>query len=237
MKIFVSGIQVEVIRKKNLKNINLRIRTSDGYVSVSAPLNADYGRIERFLKSKESWLIKHTERLKTNGQKSRKTELVNLSLGYLIIFGEKYELELLERDGAGYSFLKSNDKILMAAPKNAAPESRRSKLEIFLRETLRREIEDRMVFWEVKTGLKCASWSIGNMSSRWGSCNVKTKKIRFSVYLVLLPLKCLDYIIVHELGHLVTRFHDLSFYAFVERYIPDWRSIRKSMRGIDGLDS
>ena len=65
------------------------------------------------------------------------------------------------------------------------------------------------------------------MKTRWGSCNVKTGMITLNLLLAAKPPECLEYVVVHEMTHLYTRYHDAVFYGYLDRFYPDWRRVRK----------
>ncbi|MDR2091293.1 MAG: M48 family metallopeptidase [Clostridiales bacterium] len=109
-------------------------------------------------------------------------------------------------------------------------EKRRIFFEKFLISTLKKELSGRIPLWENRTGLKCSAWSVTRMKSRWGSCSLKTKKIRFSLLLAEKPLECLDYVVVHELTHLLTRYHDKKFYGYLKGFFPEYEKAEKLLK-------
>ena len=83
--------------------------------------------------------------------------------------------------------------------------------------------------WEAQTGIKCDSWQTKYMVTKWGACSTDKKKLWFNLQLAQKPYACIDYIILHELTHLITRKHDAAFIAHMDRYMPNWREIRKEL--------
>ena len=98
------------------------------------------------------------------------------------------------------------------------------------RKELRARLEERVPLMEARTGLKSSGWTIRDMKSRWGSCNVQTRRITFNLRLVNKTDKELDYIILHELCHIKERYHNNAFWSLVSKYMPDWRDARNSLR-------
>ena len=98
-----------------------------------------------------------------------------------------------------------------------------------LRKLLKSEIEKRLPKWEKITGLKCKSWQTKYMTTKWGTCSVDKKKLWFNLQLAQKPLICLEYIILHELTHLITRKHDDKFITHMDKYMPNWRDIKKQL--------
>ena len=97
----------------------------------------------------------------------------------------------------------------------------------FYRKILTEKISEYMPEWEALTELYSTSWQIKNMKTRWGTCNIKTGKIWFNLHLAEKPEICLEYVILHELAHLKVPNHGSEFKAFVSKYMPDWREIKK----------
>jgi len=113
----------------------------------------------------------------------------------------------------------------------AAPEQSGLPLTPADRAALKEAIASRLPLWEARTGLRCASWQIRDMRSRWGSCTPKKKTIRFALQLARQPEECLDYVILHELCHLAVPNHGPAFKALLDRHMPDWQQRRRLLRG------
>lgn len=92
------------------------------------------------------------------------------------------------------------------------------------------EFKPRFEAWQRRMNLACRSVTFKIMSSRWGSCNYATKKISINLKLALYPPECTDYVIVHELAHLVHPNHSAAFWQFVGTHLPNWRSLRSKLR-------
>ena len=88
------------------------------------------------------------------------------------------------------------------------------------------------LIFENKTGLKIESWQIKKMRTRWGSCNVVSKHINFNLELAKRPIKEVEYVILHELSHLVENTHNQKFIAHVETYMPNWKLYRKELNSL-----
>ena len=98
------------------------------------------------------------------------------------------------------------------------------------RRRLRARLEERAPLMEARTGLKASSWKIRDMKSRWGSCNTETRAITINLRLADRSDRELDYIILHELCHIKERHHDRAFWSLVEKYMPDWKEVRRKLR-------
>ena len=92
------------------------------------------------------------------------------------------------------------------------------------RRELKKRIEERLPYIEEVTGLKCSGWTVRDMKSRWGSCNISTHHLNFSLMLATRTDEELDYVILHELVHTIVPGHGADFYAIMDRHMPEWKS-------------
>lgn len=95
------------------------------------------------------------------------------------------------------------------------------------RASLRSVITDLLAHWQPKLGVQAAHWGIKRMKTKWGSCNVSARRIWLNLELAKKPVQCLEYIVVHELVHLLERNHTKRFTALMDRHLPDWRTRRE----------
>lgn len=123
---------------------------------------------------------------------------------------------------------KNVARIIQRAEAHPEPQTRGEKEA--RRRDLKRRIEERLPYIEEVTGLSCSGWTVRDMHTRWGSCNTKTHHINLSLMLATRSDAELDYVILHELVHTIVPGHGPEFYALMDRYMPGWKNIRKSLR-------
>ena len=205
----ICGYRVEIVRKK-IKNLHLYV-LADGSVRISAPLSLQRKRIEEFIVSKSDWIAKRVSSNRKSDENSA------------FFFGVRYRLTETEADRTFLRFGGGNTAEVFGPD----AQSRKAAVAAFYVNALKERIAERLPAWENVTGLKCSSWNVRNMRSRWGSCNVKTRKINFSVHLAEKPEICLDYLILHELAHIIYPNHGREFKEHLSRYMPDWKSVKK----------
>ena len=123
----------------------------------------------------------------------------------------------------------SGNRLLMLAPRESTENSRRMYMQEWERSILSDAIRETLSKWEKKTGLQTDGWSIVNMRRSWGKCNPARRRIVLNLQLVRKPREALEYIILHELCHLKTRTHGKEFVANMNRYMSDWKDIRKRL--------
>lgn len=224
MQIEISGIPIEITKKK-IKNINITVSPPDGRVSVSAPMRLSYADIEIFVRSKSAWIEKQHARFRARPEIS---PLQYVSGETLYVWGEPYVLRVAIGSKTSLA-LVDNQAILTVRPRSTS-EQRERYVREWYRALLKAEIERYLPKWEAITGLHCSSRQTKYMTTRWGTCNTRTKKIWLNVQLAKKPPGCLEYVILHELAHLRVKNHGKEFAAILDTYMPDWREIRKQLR-------
>lgn len=222
---FDGGLHITLTRKA-IKNIHLRVRPPQGTVTVSAPLHTPDSEIERFVLTKHDWINKHRAAIARRPQLAPPCYEDGENHR---IFGQNYRLSVLAALGKGHISLHGTALLMHIAP-NADTAARRKLLDNWLREQLSRQAAPLLEHWQNTMGLRAASWHIRAMKSRWGSCNIAARRIWLSLELARHPLPCLEYVIVHELAHLIERGHGKRFIAVMDTWLPDWRQRRATLR-------
>ena len=221
----ISGIPIEVC-KKNIKNMHLYVKPPDGHVTVSAPLSMSDAAIERFVRTKTSWIKKQVAKF---DNQLRQSEREHVSGETFYVWGKQYYLQT--EYGSKNSIVLSGDKAILTVRKESTAEQRESFTREWYRELLKVEIARLLPKWEKTTELKASGWQTKYMTSRWGTCNTKTGKIWLNLQLAKKTSECLEYIILHELVHLVEKNHDEKFVALMDRYMPMWREVKTTLNG------
>ena len=222
--ITVAGIEATLIRK-SVKHLRVMIVPPDGTVRVSAPKLMPEALIRAFLAEKASWIRTHTEKVRAQ----HRDEPKQFSDGETVrLFGQVYPLCVCTNQKKNSVALEP-DRIVLSLKGDAPKEKREAILNEWLRERLKAEIEHLLPLWSDYTGLVPSAWAVRDMTSRWGSCNTKTKKINLNLQLVHYPLQCLEYVILHELIHIRVRGHGPDFKALLDRYMPDWKTRKKRL--------
>ena len=220
--ITVAGIEATVIRKK-VKTLRVTIVPPDGAVRVSAPKRMPEAIIRAFLLEKASWIRTHAEKVR----KSHANEPRDYESGETVrLFGRVYPLVVLTEQKKNGVALEP-DRIVLSLRGDVPKEKREAILNEWLRERLKAEIEHFLPLWSDLTGLVPSAWAVRDMTSRWGSCNTKTRKINLNLQLAHYPLVCLEYVILHELCHIRVHGHGPDFKALLDQYMPDWKARKR----------
>jgi predicted metal-dependent hydrolase len=221
----ISGIPIEVC-KKNIKNMHLYVKPPDGYVTVSAPLSMSDLAIERFVRTKTGWIKNQIDKF---DNQPRQSEREYVSGETLYVWGKQYYLKT--EYGNKNSLVLSGDKAVLTVRKESSSEQRKKFVREWYRKLLKAEITRLLPKWEKVTRLKALDWQTKYMTTRWGTCNTKAGKIWLNLQLVKKTPECLEYIILHELVHLVEKRHNEKFVALMDKYMPMWREVKATLNG------
>ena len=214
----VGGVEVEVIRK-NIKNLHLSVRPPDGRVRVSAPRSVDDEAVRLALVSRLGW-IRKKQRMFREGECQPEREVVSGESHYFR--GKKYRLEVEERDGPARITVRG-ECLRMSVRPGTNREGREKVLNDWYRQDVKDEIPALIGQWEPVMGVSVAEWGAKRMKTRWGSCNIRARRIWLNSELAKRPPGCLEYVLVHEMVHLLERGHGAAFKSLMDRFLPAWR--------------
>lgn len=230
----VADISVEVARKQGQKNMYIRVNPPDGDVTVSAPAEATDDAIRYYILRKVPEITRIRDRMVAQPRQSKR-EYVSGEACYL--WGKPYMLQVIYK-GNRYQIEKTPSRIIMHVPEGASEANRGKALTEWYRSELKRVLPEILSKCEERISVKANACSIKYMRTRWGSCNINEKRILINLQLVKKPVECLEYVLTHELVHLLETNHTNRFRALVEKYCPNWREARDllSELPLDSLD-
>lgn len=222
MKIELGDIAVEVV-KKDIKNVHLSVYPPAGRVKISAPLRMKLETIRVYAIAKLGWIKQQQKKLR---EQRRETPREYLDRESHYVWGERYLLQIIERESAPIVELKQKKMVLKIRP-GTAEDKKQAIFEEWYRSQLKTVVPSLIAKWEPLLGVKVRRFFVQKMKTKWGSCNPNTMSIRLNTELAKKPLECLEYIIVHELLHLLVRHHDDRFKSLMDRHLPNWRLVRQ----------
>ncbi|NLK99465.1 MAG: M48 family metallopeptidase [Clostridiales bacterium] len=222
-RLIISGIEIEVVRKK-IKNMYLKVSAHDGKVSVSAPLRTKDEVIINFVRSKIDWI----EKKKIKYEKTCMQNQLNYVDGEThYVWGKPYILKI-NYDSRGRIDLVDN-KLIIATDIHSSKEQRERLLMNWYRQQLEERLPKLFEKWEAIIGVKASKVTIRNMKSRWGSCNTRDNRISINLQLSKKPQICLEYVVVHELVHILEPSHNSVFKGYMDSFLPNWRKIKEGL--------
>ncbi|AZP11213.1 M48 family metallopeptidase [Undibacterium parvum] len=220
----LGGLCIDVV-KKNIKNVHLSVYPPSGKVRISAPLYMELDTIRVFAISKLAW-IKSQQRKILAQERETPREYLDRESHYL--WGKRYLLQIVEKDATPNVELTHGKLILQLRP--GTDDGRRQEiLDSWYREQIKIAMPDLIAKWEPLLGVSASRIFVQRMKTKWGSCNPSLKNIRLNTDLAKKPPECLEYIVVHELAHLIEPTHNARFTALMELFMPKWRHLREEL--------
>jgi len=224
-QIIVSNITIDIVRK-DIKNIHLAVYPPMGRVRIAAPFQVKDDAIRLFAISKLSWIRRQQrqfagqERLPPREYKERESHYYQ---------GKRYLLHIVEAEGWPKVVLKNKTRIELHVRPGSTIETRHALMTRWYRTQLKKQIPALIKKWEQIMDVQVIGWQVRQMKTRWGSCNPDQKQIRLNLELVKKPASCLEYIIVHEMVHLLERHHNEVFLSYMDRFLPHWRQLKAEL--------
>ena len=214
----LGDITIDVVQK-DIKNIHLSVYPPTGRVRISAPGRMDLDTIRVFAVSKLGWIKKQQTRLR-NQERETSREFINRESHYFS--GKRYLLKVIERNASPKVVLEHSTIELYVRPETDVLK-RKSILNEWYRQKLKETVPSLIETWEKKMNVQVKEFGIKRMKTRWGTCNRQAKRIWLNLELAKKPPECLEYIVVHEMVHLLERNHNDRFIALMTEFMPKWR--------------
>jgi predicted metal-dependent hydrolase len=222
----ISGIKIEVIKKK-IKNMHLSVLPPLGRVRISAPIGTNDETIKLFAIKKIGWIKKQIQKYKNQPRQSER-EYVSGESHYL--WGRRYRLELKYTKKANKVETKGS-KLVLTVREASTQEQREKIMNEWYRAELKAKLPALIEKWEKIIGVQINDFGVKNMRTKWGTCNVKDKRIWINLQLAKKPVACLEYIVVHELVHLLEKNHTSVFIEYMDKFLPGWRVTKDELNG------
>lgn len=217
-QIQLGDIAVDVVQK-DIKNIHLSVYPPTGKVRISAPLRMDIDTIRVFAITKLSWIKSQQKKLL---EQERETPREYLDRESHYLWGKRYLLHVVEKDAAPEVELKHNKMLFQIRP-GTSNGKKQEILEAWYREQLKEAIPLLIAKWEPLMGVTVERFFVQKMKTKWGSCNPGSNSLRLNTDLAKKPPECLEYIVVHEMTHLLEPTHNSRFLSLMDQFIPKWR--------------
>lgn len=223
-QIELGDIIVDVLLK-DIKNIHLSVYPPKGKVRVSAPLRMDLETIRIFTISKLSWIKKQQAKLLKQERETSREYTSRESHYYL---GKRFLFKVEVVDTKPSIAIKHN-KLIMHVRANTTIEQKQIMLQEWYREQLKELIPTYISKWEELLGVRVAEFGIKKMKTKWGTCNGEARRIWINLELAKKPPQCIEYIVVHEMVHLLERSHNKRFIAYMNKFLSQWRHLKEEL--------
>ncbi|MEQ8484967.1 MAG: SprT family zinc-dependent metalloprotease [Pseudomonadales bacterium] len=221
----VGGLSVEIVRK-DIKNLHVGVYPPAGRVRVAAPLRLSDDAVRVAVSTRLGWIRRQQAEFEAQERQSQR-EIVE---GESHFFGgRRYRLRVIEHDGPAAVCLVSNSTLQVRTRQGTDQPGREAILQRWYRARLREQIPSLLEKWRPRIGVDVAEVRIKRMKTRWGSCNAAARRIWLNLELAKKPPICTEYILVHEMIHLLERHHNERFRGLLDAAMPNWRIARDEL--------
>ena len=221
-RLTVAGLSVEVVRK-DIRNLHLGVYPPHGRVRVAAPLAVGDEAVRLAVIDRLGWVRRQRAKFAAQPRQSQR-EMVNGESHYVL--GRRYRLRVHEHDAPARVALRGIGTLDLFVRPGTDAAAREAVLLRWHREQLRAVVRPMVERWQAVLGVEVSAWGIRAMKTRWGSCNAAARRIWINLELAKKPVQCTEYVVVHELVHLLERHHDDRFTRLLDRHLPQWRQTR-----------
>lgn len=223
-KITINNLEINVIRKRQ-KHVYLSVIPNTGKIRISVPKRTTDEYIKKLIMSKIEWIQKQQEKIKRNPIKAPKQYISGETHYYE---GKQYILNVIQTKHNPCVKI-DNEYINLYVKENSTIENRQAVLEKWYREDLRIKVNELIKKWTEIIQVKVNDFNIRKMKTRWGSCNIRTKYILINLELAKKKPQCLEYVVVHEIMHLLEKHHNSNFKMLMTKYLPNWKQCKKEL--------
>jgi predicted metal-dependent hydrolase len=223
-QIELGDIKVDVVFK-DIKNVHLSVHPPNGRVRIAAPMRMSPDTVRVFAISKLSWIRQQQEKILAQERETPR-EYLDRESHYL--WGKRYLLDVAMEDARPKVMLSHEKMFLRVRP--GTDESRKQEIvEEWYRAQLRQAVMPMLAKWEPLIGVKVERLFVQRMKTKWGSCSPKSRNIRLNTDLAKKPPECLEYILVHEMVHLLEPTHNARFISLMDSFVPRWQFYREAL--------
>ncbi|MDD5287398.1 MAG: SprT family zinc-dependent metalloprotease [Desulfuromonadaceae bacterium] len=224
-QIIVSGITINVVRKR-IKNLHLGVYPPDGRVRVAAPLLVNDEAVRLFVIKKLAWIKRHQAKFAGQERQSVR-KCVSGESHYFQ--GRRYRLNVIHHNGHARIVIRNSTTMDMYVKEGTDADYRKRVLSAWYRQQIKGQIPALIEKWEPIMGVAVAEWGVKQMKTKWGTCSIKARRIWLNLELVKKPVHSLEYIVVHEMAHLLEKHHNDRFKALMDQFLPQWRQYREEL--------
>lgn len=219
----VDGLEIPVsVVRKRVKNLNLRVR-ADGTVTLSIPQHLPLARAREFLDRKGDWIA---ERVRRNIERRPSPDFAGELPDRIPLWGKLVPCDSVQVNSGQAA--SDRDASGQGAPGQTTIDQ--AALDELYRTEVLRALPGIVERMEARIGVHAARWSVRVMKTRWGSCTPKTGAIRINARLAAYPSECLEFVVAHELVHLLEPSHNARFHTLLDEFCPDNRHPAKLLR-------
>ena len=223
----LGDLAVQVFRK-DIRNIHLSVYPPEGRVVISCPSRHSLEKIRAYALAKLAWIRKQQRRFQAQQRESQR-KYIDRESHY--IWGKRYLMCVATTDTAA-RVEQSPKKITLHVQPGTTLEKREELYEEWMRLKLKSAITPLIAKWQPILGVNVKGFFVQRMKTKWGSCSPTRGTIRLNTELAKKPRQCLEYIVVHEMLHLLEPTHNERFRILLDRFMPRWKERRKTLNSL-----
>ena len=224
-QIIVNDLVVDVVRK-DIKNLHLAVYPPNGRGRVAAPSRVNDEAVRLAVISRIAWIKRQQARFEGQERQSAREYVSGESHYYQ---GKRYLLNVIYHNAPPKVVLRNNTTMDLFARTGSDTAKRERVMIEWYRKQLKSAIPPLIAKWEFKIGVEVSDWRVKKMKTKWGTCNIEQHRIWLNLELAKKSSRCLEFIIVHEMVHLLERFHNDRFMELMDQYLPQWRILRAEL--------
>jgi len=224
-QIVVSDVQVDIVRK-DIKNLHLAVYPPNGRVRVAVPLYVDDDAVRLAVVSRLAWIKRQQVQF---SQQDRQTLRQYISGESHYFQGTRYLLNVIFSEETPNVKIHNKKYLDLVVRLDSDAQQRHRVLLNWYRQQLKQEAEPLVTIWQKRISVYITDWRIKQMKTKWGTCNMEARRVWLNLELAKKPTRCLEYIVVHELVHLLERHHNEKFTGLMDHYLPSWRHLRDEL--------
>ena len=222
--ITIDDIDIELVRKQ-IKNIRFGVY-ANGRVRVAVPLSLSNRAARLVITDKLGWI--RQQRVKFLNRDYQSKQKIRSGENHYFL-GQSYLLSVNEHNAAPKISLRDMNQLDFYVRPNTSTKQREAILASWYREQLKVIVPPLIEKWQLRLGVEINEWRIKSMKTKWGTCNINQKRIWLNLELAKKPVECIEYVVLHELTHLLERLHNDRFKAILDTHQPQWREHKKRL--------
>jgi predicted metal-dependent hydrolase len=217
---------VVAVTRKRIKNIYLRVDRRNGRAQLSASVRSSDEELTAIVRQRIDWIKRHQAIAAARPPALRPRYISGETHLFL---GEPLQLEVIEREGRGSRVIRVGGSMQLHIHRRSRFDQRQRAVHNWYRRELQGIVPPLVEKWQPVMGVQVAEWHVKRMRTRWGTCNIRARRVWLSLELVGHPIECLEYVVVHEMVHLLERSHNARFKSLMTKFLPDWRARQRTL--------
>ena len=223
----IGELEVDVVRKA-IRNVHLAVLPPDGRVRIATPPQVADEQVRRLIIGRLPWIRAQQKKF---AQQPRQTTREYVSGETHYYRGHRYRLQVSYVEAAPHVQLRNRQFLELQVRPGSTVAQRARVLQAWYRERLKEQLPALIAKWEPVVGEQAAAWAVKLMKTKWGACNIEARRIWLNLELAKVAPHLLEYVVVHELTHLLERQHNARFKSLLDQFMPQWRTYRDELNG------